>query len=78
MDSFKKKRIVSKISNIHNQLKDLSKVPNYSKAQRALIGDLKRKKRRLHGRINKGIQHPYVHKVMWFYKKYLKWEKLVI
>ena len=70
MDSFQKKRIISKISTIQKELNDLEKIPNNSKQQRAIIGDLKRKKKRLHSKFNKRITHPSLLKVIWFYKNF--------
>ena len=70
MDSFQKKRIISIISTIQKELNDLEKIPNNSKQQRAIIGDLKWKKKGLHSKFNKHITHPSLLKVIWFYKNF--------
>ena len=68
MDSFEKKRNIFKISN------DLEKLPNKTKEDRAIIGSLKMKKRKLNAKINRGLTHPSLLKVIWFWKYFYQGE----
>ena len=67
MDSLQKKKITSKISIIHQKINLIKESKCDTTERRALIGNLNRKKRRLQAKINRGLSHPAIQKVTWFY-----------
>ena len=65
MENFQKKNFSSKISKLRKEIEDFKKMNVHSVENRALIGTLNRKIKRIEAKMNRGQTHPSIYKVIW-------------